>query len=108
MALVGVKQIRVKNRPTDVTVLRDSELIRWLHKQPEVLAPDLRVRLARLATNPSTWGGETLVPDLAAFDVIRRTVDGARRVRLAWGSTLLLLVLASLLSTGAMHFGLLG
>ncbi|HWK76739.1 NERD domain-containing protein [Microbacterium sp.] len=108
VALVGVKQITVKNRPTDVPVLRDSELIRWLHTQPEVLAPDFRVRLARIATNPSTWGGETLVPDLAAFGVIRRTVEGARRVRLAWGFALLLLVPASTLGLSTRFFSLLG
>lgn len=107
IALVGVKRMTVKNRPADVAVLRDRELVRWLHRRPEVLVPDVRARVARIAARSSTWGGAALAPDLTAFEDIRRTVEGARRVRVLWGSALLLLVLGMLFVTGATLFDVL-
>lgn len=102
VALVGVKQLTVKSRPDDMAVLRDTELVRWLHKRPEVIAPDLRPHLASVARLPSTWGGAGLEPDLAAFTRIRRTVEAARRVRITWAAAVLVVVTASLLGVSQM------
>jgi hypothetical protein len=102
VALVGVKQLTVKSRPDDVAVLRDTGLVRWLHKRPEVLASDLRTHLTSVASLPSTWGSAGLEPDLAAFARIRRTVEAARRVRITWASGLLVLVTASLFGASQM------
>lgn len=102
VALVGVKQLTVKSRPDDVTVLRDTELVRWLHKRPEILASDLRTHLTSVARLPSTWGNAGLEPDLAEFARIRRTVEAARRVRITWAAAVLLVVTASLFGVGQM------
>lgn len=98
VALVGVKQLTVKSRPDDVSVLRDTELVRWLDRQPAILSPDALALLINVANDPSTWGDTAPAPDLAAFAAIRRTVESARRVRLAWGSGLLVAVPLSLYS----------
>lgn len=96
VALVGVKQLSVKGRPDDVIVLHDTQLVRWLHKHPEILAPDLRAHLTSVAIAPSTWGSAGPAPDLAAFATIRRTVEAARRVRITWACALLVMVSVSL------------
>ena len=96
VVLVGIKQLAVKSRPEDVTVLRDTELVRWLRKRRATLSAERLAELTNVATDPLTWGGSTPTPDMAAFAALRRTVERARRVRLAWGTGLLVAVPAAL------------
>lgn len=46
VVLVGIRSITIRERPTDVGVLRDTELVRWLNRGPTTLDADVRNRLA--------------------------------------------------------------
>ncbi|GAA1061824.1 nuclease-related domain-containing protein [Agromyces bracchium] len=86
VAIVGAKRMTVRERPADVVVLRDTELVRWLRRRRAVLAPEQVLRLAAVAAQPSAWQRmpESEVVDHGAFDRLRVNVGRAVRRRVLW------------------------
>lgn len=92
IVLVGTQSITFRERPTDVAVLRDTELVRWLSRRKSTLTPHAHDQLAGAFAHPDTWASTVAAPvaDLPAFTELRREVRTARRVRVMWGSAALL------------------
>jgi hypothetical protein len=91
VVVVDPKQLTVKQKPTDVTVLQHQQLLRWLRRLPVELTHEEVGRLGAKAELPWTWRkaasheSTTGAANLeAAFARIHREVRGARRIRLAW------------------------
>ncbi|GAA2035797.1 hypothetical protein GCM10009819_20400 [Agromyces tropicus] len=86
IAIVGARRMTVRELPYDVAVLRDTDLVRWLHLRPAILTPEQVQHVAMVAALPVSW--KRLPPaesaDHAAFDRLRRDVDRARRRRAGW------------------------
>lgn len=91
IAMVGPNRMTVRERPTDVAVLRDTELVRWLQRHPITLTPGV-------AAQPAVWKRmpEAEVVDHAAFDRLRVAIHRAHRRRRVWA----LVVVASLVAAG--------
>ncbi|WP_341998823.1 NERD domain-containing protein [Microbacterium sp. LWH7-1.2] len=92
IVLVGIRNITVRERPVDVAVVRDTELLRWLHRRPTTLDADLRDRLTAAMAQRIHWAAppaQASEPDLPAFAALRREVDTARRTRVLWAMTVL-------------------
>ncbi|WP_448006153.1 nuclease-related domain-containing protein [Agromyces bauzanensis] len=87
IAIVGAKTMTVRERPTDVAVLRETELSRWLQRHPATLMPAKVQQLAALAAQPATWKRmpEPEEVDHGAFERLRHAVERARRTRLGPG-----------------------
>lgn len=76
----------VRERPHDVVVLHDHELVRWLQRHPATLTPGQVQHLAAVAAQPAAWKRmpETEVVDHAAFDRLHAAIGPARGRRLGW------------------------
>ena len=86
IAVVGARRMTVRERPNDVVVLRETELVRWLQRHPVTLTPAQVQQLATLAAQPSTWRRmpETDVVDHSAFERLHVAIGRARRRRQLW------------------------
>lgn len=104
VVIVAPKSMTVRERPSDVAVVTDGQLLRWLSDRPNVLAPRQVSALTAAALRPGTWHrNPPAVVDPAVlqheFTTLRSLVDSARRRRAGWLLALLLgapLVLATL------------
>lgn len=96
LVIVRAKSITVKERPSEVVVLRDTELVRWLRKRPGALDADAACLVANAARSPVTWSSAPAghPVDVAQFAALKRIVQRARVVRLAWLSGLVVAMLA--------------
>lgn len=99
IALVGVKSLTIKVAADGATVLTAAQLPRWLSKRPPALSEDAVVRIAAAAKQPRTWHPthqETDRPEdiLSSFKNIQKSVQSARRRRVAWGFATLAATLA--------------
>ncbi|MFB7891231.1 nuclease-related domain-containing protein [Microbacterium sp. NPDC056044] len=93
IVLVGARSVTFRERPADVIVLRDTELVRWLTRRAATLDPGRRDRVADMLTRPETLATMSGTPadvDLPAFAALRHEVGAARRVRMLWGTAVLL------------------
>lgn len=86
IVLVGVRSVTVRERPTNVAVLRDGQLVRWLSRQPAQLDPAANDRLTAALAHPDSWGVVGPTPDLEGFTALRREIAAARRLRALWGA----------------------
>ena len=85
IAIVGAKQITIRERPSDVAVLDAAQLTRWLKKQKPRLDQVQTVALSALVRDAATWTSESQhQPDISGFDALHREVVGAKRVRMIW------------------------
>lgn len=91
IAIVGAKRMTVRQRPTDVVVLREHELVRWLQRHPVTLTPEQVQHVAAVAAQPAAWKrmAETDAVDHAAFERLHRDIGRARRRRLLRAGALL-------------------
>jgi hypothetical protein len=95
IALVAAKKLTIKEKP-DVFVMHDHQLVRWLHRRPEIHSEKEVESIATFASDVRTWhpthsGKHT--PELAEqFGALRREDSAARVVRLAWGAFLAIAV----------------
>lgn len=97
IVLVGVRSITMRERPTDVAVLRDTELVRWLNRHPNTLDPHVRDRIVTAMARREHWTASSAPApetDLAAFAALHREVGTARRVRVLWAMTLTASIMA--------------
>ncbi len=94
IAIVGAKQITMRERPADVTVLDAARLTRWLKKQKPRLDQAQTAAVSALVRDAATWTSEPQHdPDVSEFDALHREVVGAERVRMLWGAALLVVIL---------------
>lgn len=86
IAIVGAKRLTVRERPTDVVVLRETDLVRWLRRRPVVLTPELVQHVAAVAARPGAWGRmpDAEPADHGAFHQLRSAIASAQRRRTAW------------------------
>ena len=86
VAIVGARRMTVRERPYDVAVLHDHELVRWLQRHPVTLTPQQVEHLAAVAAQPAAWKRmpEADAVDHTAFDLLRRDIERARRRRGLW------------------------
>jgi len=92
IVLVGIRSITIRERPADVAVLRDTELVRWLNRRPTTLDADLRDRLTTALAQRDHWALPSVQApevDLPAFAALRREVVTARRARVLWVMTMM-------------------
>jgi len=106
IVVVGARRMTVRERPHEVVVLREGELVRWLQRHPVALGPTQVQHLATLAAQPATWRRmpETEVVDHSAFDRLRAAVDRARGRRRGWAFAVVGAVVAAALAAMPLAF----
>lgn len=94
LVLVGTLSMTVKQRPQDVVVLTDVQLVRWLTKRKPALEPELVARLASAASDLRTWqsngDGAVDVSHMDSFAALRAEDAKARERRVFWAAAGLL------------------
>ncbi|MET0784589.1 MAG: nuclease-related domain-containing protein [Leifsonia flava] len=87
IAVVGAKSITVKQQPSDVMVLADTQLVRWLRRRRRTPAL-VTTPVVAAAEHPSTWhsnAAEALADaNLEQFASLQHEVRTARDVRAIW------------------------
>lgn len=108
VVVVAPKSLAVRERPRDVAVVTERQLLRWLSDRPNVLTPGQISALTAASIRPGTWHRDpppAVDPAfvLHEFTGLRSLVDSARRRRAGW---LLALLLGAplILSTLSAHF----
>jgi hypothetical protein len=104
VVIVAAKSMTVRERPSDVAVVTDRQLLRWLRERPNILTPRQIAVITAAAIRAGTWHrNPPVMVDPASlqheFSRLRTLVDSARRRRAGWLLTLVVgapLVLASL------------
>ncbi|WP_434317226.1 nuclease-related domain-containing protein [Leifsonia sp. P73] len=85
VALVGTKEVTVRQQPRRVVVLRAEQLVRWLTRRPAVLDAATTADVARLFDDPATWRPlDSPADTVERFAVIEREVRTAQLVRAGW------------------------
>lgn len=86
LAFVGARRITIRDRPSDVVILRERELAWWFRKRKPIVAPERLAHIVAAATNASTWHREPTEAsvDLAAFAELQSEVRVAKLRRAAW------------------------
>ncbi|MFI7494454.1 nuclease-related domain-containing protein [Kocuria sp. M4R2S49] len=89
LVLIEPKQLTVRQRPADVKVITDRELLRWLQRHRPVLTDEQVVRIAAAAVVPSTWHHNPAPPEdpvalQERFAELRGSVRSARLRRELW------------------------
>ncbi|GAA2035892.1 hypothetical protein GCM10009819_20520 [Agromyces tropicus] len=94
IAIVASRRITVRERPDDVVVLPEYEIVRWMRRQPIILTTDQVQHIAAVAAQPAAWRRvpERNAVDQAAFERLQAAVGRARRRRMGWA----VLVVASI------------
>jgi hypothetical protein len=96
VAIVGAKEVRVRQRPRTVDVVRGEDLVRWLVRRPATIEPGVVDAVIRLVDEPGTWRElEPATDTVDRFAGIEREVRSARLVRVGWVIAAGLAVLAA-------------
>ena len=95
VVVVAPKSLTVRERPRDVAVVTERQLLRWLSDRPNVLTPGQISALTAASIRPGTWHRDpppAVDPFflLHEFTRLRSLVDSARRRRAGWLLALLL------------------
>lgn len=105
LVLIAPKSLTVKQRPVDVAVVTDRQVLRWLQRRRPVLAPAQVDRIRAAALRPDTWHDHPALPEDPAvlqerFEQLRSTVRGARVRRDLWKLAGVAAALAAFLGSG--------
>ncbi|WP_223360619.1 nuclease-related domain-containing protein [Leifsonia sp. ZF2019] len=85
VAVVGAKELRIRQRPRSVEVVRGEELVSWLTRRPPVTDAAAVDAVTRLVDEPGTWRTAGQPADVAdRFARIESEVRSARLVRAGW------------------------
>lgn len=89
LVLIEPGKLTIKQRPADVRVVTDRELLRWLKRRRPVLAPERIARIAAAAVVPGTWHHHPAPPEdpvalQERFAELMQIVRSARRRRRLW------------------------
>ncbi|MEX5236167.1 nuclease-related domain-containing protein [Kocuria arenosa] len=106
LVLIKPKQLTIKQRPADVKVVTDRELLPWLKRRRPVLAPEQIARIAAAAVVPGTWHNNPAPSEDPAalqerFTELRSSVGRAQRRRGLWGLGLIVGGSAAAVSYGS-------
>ncbi|MET0975815.1 MAG: nuclease-related domain-containing protein [Leifsonia sp.] len=112
VVLVGARSLTIRQQPSGVMVLTDSQLLRWLRRRRRTPVLDT-APIVGAAEDPATWhvnGSDALVEaNLDEFSALRREVRGARDVRAIWFAGAFVagagLVVTQLMPSAALMFG---
>lgn len=105
LVLIEPGKLTIKQRPADVKVVTDRELLRWLKRRRPVLAPERVARIAAAAVVPGTWHHHPAPPEdpvalQERFAELRSSVGRAHRRRRLWGFGLFVAAGAALVNHG--------
>ena len=89
VVIVEPKRLTIKEKPREVIVLSDRQLLGFLQRRKAVLDAEQVQRVVAAAVNARTWHTKPAFPGRpdelkANFADLRRLVDQARRRRVAW------------------------
>lgn len=89
LVLIEPGKLTIKQRPADVKVVTDRELLRWLKRRRPVLTPERIARIAAAAVVPGTWHHHPAPPEdpvalQERFAELMQIVRSARRRRRLW------------------------
>lgn len=88
LVMVDIRELTIKQQPDSVTVLKLSELVRWLRRRRGVLTPEQVAAVVAAAERPETWhtspSDADWNSDWAQFTALRREREAARWVKGAW------------------------
>lgn len=88
LVMVDIRELTIKEQPESVTVLKLSELVRWLRRRRGVLTPEQVAAVVAAAERPETWhtspSDADWNSDWAQFTALRREREAARWVKGAW------------------------
>lgn len=111
LIIVAPKSLTLKEKPADVVVLTDRQLLRWLNRRRRVLTPEQVTGITAAAIIPATWhrnpqpdGDVTALQQ--EFEGLRKLVGRARRHRAAWALALVTALFIALASIVPMLAGL--
>jgi len=102
LVIVEPKSMKIREKPEDVAVVTDRQLLRWLNRRQPSLAPEQVARISAAAVLPGTWhrrpqaAGDAALQQ--AFDALKRLVDAARLLRTARTLTLATGLVAALIN----------
>lgn len=86
IAVVGAKELRMRQKPGRAAVVRSGALLHWLTRRPARLDPATVTRAASLFDDLTGWEPVDAPNDmLELFGVIERELRGTRWARLGWG-----------------------
>lgn len=110
LVLIQPKELTIKQRPIDVHVVTDRQLLRWLQRRRPVLTPERVARIAAAAVLPGTWHDHPAPPEDPVvlhkrFAELQSSVRSARHRRELWGIGLPLGGVAALLAFGTNLLG---
>ncbi|WP_345751426.1 nuclease-related domain-containing protein [Microbacterium rhizophilus] len=96
LAVVGAREITIREQPEDVVVMKATKIARWLQRQPLVLDAPTLTTLKQAVSDATRWGALPLYDpaDVERFAALQREVHGAKRVRMAWGGAIVVSLLA--------------
>jgi hypothetical protein len=89
VVIVEPKRLTIREKPPQVIVLSDRQLLGFLQRRKAVLDAEQVQRVAAAAVNARTWHTKPAFPGKpdelkTNFAALRRLVDQARRRRVAW------------------------
>lgn len=92
LVVVGARKLTIKQKPDDVTVLTELQLLRWLKRQKTVLDEAAVAQVKQLASSVRFWhstsDGAVDLDHMVTFAALRQEDNQARRRRIAWASLL--------------------
>ncbi|MEX5257618.1 nuclease-related domain-containing protein [Kocuria arenosa] len=106
LVLIEPGKLTIRQRPADVRVVTDRELLRWLKRRRPVLAPERIDRIAAAAAVPGTWHNhpapsEDPVALQDRFAELRAIELSAQRRRGLWGLGLMVGIGAAVVGDGS-------
>lgn len=98
IVIIGARSITMKERPVDVVVVRDSELVPWHQRRSSSFLPQSADAHGEVMSTASLWGhrGSSDPSILPKFSGLKREVEAARRVRIFWALGAIPLMFAAL------------
>ena len=89
VVIVEPRRLTIREKPRQVIVLSDRQLLGFLSRRRAVLSADQVDRIVNAAVKARTWHTKPTVPGdsdelIRNFTALRRLVDQARRRRVAW------------------------
>lgn len=106
--IVEPKTLTIREKPSEVAVVTDRQLVGWLNRRPPVLTPERIADIFSVAVLPGTWHRTPLASGdvhelFRGFKALRKIVERARRRRAAWALALTAALLTALINIGPLY-----
>ncbi len=104
LVVVDPKSLTLREKPPEVVILTDRQLLRWLNRRRRALTQEQVTGITAAAIIPSTWHRNPQPDiDVAAlqqgFEGLRKLVGRAKRRRAAWALALVVALFIALANT---------